>query len=211
MMMGVRMALQLLLLLLAAAAPSGGSVPVQPLTVGEVTIAVAPNAAVPELFAAQQLAQFLGLVAGGGGSAVPVLSPTAAVASGRPVLAVGAAAAVAVGVPLSRLAHLRLADDGYFCATAADFRTVALSGATRGNTTAPRGTINAVFEYLRALGFRHLAPNVTLSPGPVGTVRLVRCDGAHTPSFSFRLINPSFLRIGNPWPSVITDGAAAAP
>lgn len=37
-------------------------------------------------------------------------------------------------------------------------------------------------------------------------VRLVRCDGVHTPSYGFRLINPSFLLIGDAWP-VFTDGA----
>ena len=68
------------------------------------------------------------------------------------------------------------------------------------------------------LGVMFLAPNVTLGPGPLpsdhlplgtapSTVHLVRCDGAHTPSFNFRLINPSFLPIGNPWP-VVKDGAA---
>ena len=43
----------------------------------------------------------------------------------------------------------------------------------------------SVFAYLRSLGFKFLAPNVTLGPGPVDAVpqavRLARCDGAHVP------------------------------
>lgn len=143
------------------------------------------------------------------GSAVPVLTPAAAAASGRPTLAVGVAASLAVGVPRASLSHAQLADDGFYCSTTPGFRSVALSGALRGNSTAPRGTVNAVFAYLRSMGFKFL-PNVTLGPGPVGTVpsavRLVPCNGAHIPSYGFRLVNPSFLPIGDPCP-VVADGA----
>lgn len=124
-----------------------------PPSAGDVAVAVAAAAAAPEQFAAQQLAHFLSLVAG---TAVPVLTPTAAAASGRPTLAVGAAASLAFGVPRSSLSHAQLADDGYHCATAPGFKTVTLSGALRGNSTAPRGTVNAVFAYLRSLGFKFL-------------------------------------------------------
>ena len=142
-------------------------VPAEPPTVGETAVAVAPHAAAPELFAAQQLSHYLSLVAG---TAVPVLSPAAAMASGRPVIAVGAAASVAVGVASSHLDHSLLADDGFFCATATGYRSVALSGATRGNATAPRGTPpHPVFPVCA------LVPRVQGSSGAVATVHGAVC------------------------------------
>jgi len=191
-----------------------------PPALGSVVVAVDPHAAPPERFAAGQLSHFFSLVAG---LPVPVLSPAAAAATGRPVVAIGVAAAATVGVSPQHLAAAQLGSDGYFCATAPDFSFIALSGGFSSHSSAivpanasttPRGTVNAVFAYLRSLGFKFLAPSVTLGPGPVDAVpqavRLARCDGTHVPSYNFRLINPAFLPIGaDPWGDADGDDSKA--
>ena len=68
-----------------------------PPALGSVVVAVDPHAAPPERFAAGQLSHFFSLVAG---LPVPVLSPVAAAATGRPVVAIAS-------LRLQRWAYLR--------------------------------------------------------------------------------------------------------
>ena len=131
---------------------AGGGSDSDPPAISGVVVAVDLEAAAPEVFAAQQLAHFLSLEAG---AEVPLLAPAAAKASGKTQLAVGAAAAVAVGVSASDL-RAGLGEDGFVCSSAADLSHVALSGGVHAswprnaNGTATRGTVNAVFEYRSA-------------------------------------------------------------
>ena len=57
--------------------------------------------------------------------------------------------------------------------------------------------MNAVFEYLRLVGFRFLAVNATALPPPAANsshpAPAVACSGTTNPSFSFRSLNPAFF------------------
>ena len=192
------MMLQVLLLLQAAGAQ-------QAVPLHEYAVTVGAHASEPERFAAAQLAHFLSLV--GRSRRHDTVAPSAVT---PPLFAVGVEAAASAGVNAAALLGASLRDDGFFCQSSNDLRTIVLTGGTRSchstaaaggcNLTAAqgRGTINAVFEYLRMAGFGFYAVNATRVP-PSGAAA-VPCSGTHNPSFSWRLVIPAFFPVGAHWP-----------
>ena len=127
-------------------------------------VAVAADGSVAELEAAALLAGFMGrLNSGGNESAAPLAVVSPAAAAGRPHLAVGTAAAAALGVPATALAGLGA--EGFILSSnrTAEIRStcaVVLAGAPN-STVAP---IYAAQKLLRLLGVRFLAWDATHVP-----------------------------------------------
>ena len=179
-------------------------------------VVVGEHATGPTVFAAHQLAHFAGLAADRGRAALPVVS-VAQLVPGQPAFVVGAEAAVASGLTTPTLRSPGvIRDDGYFCSSTPDLMRVVLAGgvppcwpACNQTEAQQRGTINAVFEYLRALGFGFYAVNATALPATVPVRSAVACNRVHSPSFNFRFGNFAFLPFGQPnyWPG--SGGAEA--
>ena len=113
-------------------------------------ITVAPDAPEPERAAAAELAALAGDMCGG---ALDITFP--ANASGRPQLAVGTGAALAVGIAPADLHASVLGEDGFVAssnrsATLRATGSFALSGAANSTT----GSLYACYHFLRALGVR---------------------------------------------------------
>jgi hypothetical protein len=153
--MGLLRRLLALLLLAAADTASEGSADGALLRVGSsslcsMIIAVAPDAPEPERAAAAELAALAGDMCGG---ALDITFP--ANASGRPQLAVGTGAAMAVGIAPADLHASVLGEDGFVAssnrsATLRATGSFALSGAANSTT----GSLYACYHFLRALGVR---------------------------------------------------------
>lgn len=128
----------------------------------EVVVAVAATAPPQERWAAQQLSLWLGALPGASSNCTlgrphcgPALIAPSAV-DGRPAIFVGADAAQAAGVPHGELHEL--GPDSFRCrdenAEGRAPRLILTGGLNRTDGAQPRGTINAVFEFLRSTGFR---------------------------------------------------------
>jgi hypothetical protein len=124
-----------------------------PATIAVAAAGAGPNTIAAEAFAARMLAQQAGAVLGAPPSVVP---PPAA--HGRPQVAVGHAASVALGVAPALLA--KLGDDGFVLAAvgSGSFAVGAAPGSAR-------GALNGVYRLLLELGIQSFAPNVS-SPLP---------------------------------------------
>ena len=158
------------------------------------------------VFAAHQLAHFIGIAAGRS-SALPVLTADS-LAPGQPAFFVGPGAARTAGVAASALRSPSvIRDDGMFCSSTPDLTRVILTGGVPDcwpacNQTADgaRGTVNAVFEYLRLLGFGFYSVNATALPAALPVAQPAPCNRVHSPSFNYRLLNPALFPYGPPWP-----------
>jgi hypothetical protein len=96
-------------------------------------VAVAADGSPAEQGAAELLAEFMGrLAAGGAATAPPLKIVTPAAAAGQPHLAVGAAAAAALGLPASALASLNSSEG--FVLTSNRTAGIRSSCAVRGET-----------------------------------------------------------------------------
>ena len=171
----------------------------------EFVVAVHADASPPERLAAAQLAHWLS-------AALPrptplfVLPANASAAGKRPRFAVGAALARArPGLPVDALASAEAFACQSFGADASGPATIYLTGGAR----QLRGALNAVFELLRALGFRWWAPSTQRvapwlpGPGapvlgrrtavPTATTLLARpaptCNRTFDPPVEYRLYN----------------------
>jgi hypothetical protein len=127
----------------------------------------------------------------------PALVEPSAVGS-APAIYVGAAAAQAAGVPHAGLHSL--GGDAFHCSFTAAGALVLTGGVNQTDGAEPRGTINAVHEYLRLVGFRWYTPWTADSFGgvdrtaPKMTAQFPSCAGLNTrPSFEFRSLTASGL------------------
>ena len=195
----------------------------------EFVVAVHADASPPERLAAAQLAHWPS-------AALPrptplfVLPANASAAGKRPRFAVGTALARArPGLPVDALASAEaFACQSFGAEHGSGPATIYLTG----GTSQPRGTLNAVFELLRALGFRWWAPSTqrvapwlpgpgTPVPGrrtavPAAAALLARpaptCNRTFDPPFEYRLYNacPALLSISDPVRALVygveTDG-----
>ena len=195
-------------LLVAVVVGVGGSL-VGANDVNVLYVAVAADAAAEEEYAAQSLAHVLALAIGEFGS-VSVVNVQEA--SGHPHIAVGVGAALAANVTLADLATLG-PDDALCRRQLLDSPHGALvltGGAIETENDDPkaqvRGTINAVFEYLRRIGFRFYAPDGfnpvlpnNLTPATaLNPPASVQC-GTWAPSVAVRTLNGFSTRGNYSW------------
>lgn len=96
----------------------------------EYAVTVGTHASEPERFDAAQLAHFLSLGSHRSRPAVAPPSHTPAVTQGTPLFAVGLEAASAAEVNATTLLGAPLREDGFFCQTSDDLRTIVLTGGT---------------------------------------------------------------------------------
>ena len=170
-------------------------------------IAVAADASAPERFAAGQLADWLGRILPPPG--IPVVNVTRGTAPTLSCIAVGAGAAAALlpAGTLEQLANsseaflIKVVPGGTDAAALLTGRALVLTG----GIGQPRGALNAVFEFLRGLGFRFwnpttagLAARVTLPlnasarlPLPAAVERLFY------PPVEYRLYNAQLVSSGD--------------
>ena len=157
-------------------------------------VAVDPTACPAEQFAAAQLAKFLGQALR---KEVPVLTPVAAetrchISEQRCYIGVGAGAAVLDGVSVEFLRDSTVfGSDGILAATEGlsgkTLASMLLTGGLTGDNASscqPRGTLNAVYEFLRFVGIRFFAINATRVPK---LSSLPAFDRLYQPSFDFRM------------------------
>ena len=179
-----------------------GAEPPAPLVMsGELVVAVAPGAASQELWAAQQLAKWMGAMPGAARNcsakfpncAPAIVAPTEV--GQAPAVFVGVGAAQAAGVPHAELHSL--GRDAFRCSfTARSGNLVLTGGLNRTDGAEPRGTINAVFEYLRLIGFKFYTPYSADSYGqfdstqPEPNASLPSCARLKSkPSFDYRSVS----------------------
>lgn len=168
----------------------------------DLVVAVAADAPSQERWAAQQLAFWLSAMPGARhnsschvGLCAPKLVEPSAVGAVTPAVFVGAGAAQVAGVPHAELHGL--GRDAFRCSfTGGSGNLVLTGGLNRTDGAEPRGTINAVFEYLRHIGFRFYTPFSADSHGefdstkPKPTAIFPSCVGLKTtPSFDYRSIS----------------------
>ena len=178
----------------------------------ELVVAVAAAAPSQEQWAAEQLAHWLGALPGAPSNCTlgrphcspPLLDPSAI--GGRPAIFVGADAAQAAGFPHSQLHGL--GPDAFRCSSDdAPPRLVLTGGLNCTDGAEPRGTINAVFEFLRLAGFRWYGVYTAdqfggfdhTAPGPTATLPSCSDMVRTSPTFRYRSLN-----------NVDTSGTAAA-
>jgi hypothetical protein len=171
------------------------------------TVTVAASAPAQERFAAEQLSHWLSQILPVN---VSVILTSAANASQVkvPHIVVGAGAA-APALPNSVIERLSGRPEAYACrsswgahnaqATAEGaLATVSLTG----GTAQPRGTLNAVFEFLHSVGFRFWnaahpnRPALSTLPAPQATVP--GCDHVFEPPIEYRLFNAHTVGAGDP-------------
>jgi hypothetical protein len=151
-------------------------------------VAVAPDATEPERMAAGELATLAGQVCDG--AVLTIATPAAA--KGRPQLAVGAGAAMALGIAPADLQFTALGKDGFVASsnrteTLRTTSSYALSGAANltGPANATSGSLYACYHLLRALGVRFLAWDHTLLPATMPSP-LPELDITFLPRFEYR-------------------------
>ena len=141
-------------------------------------IVVADDATETEVWAAGKLADLLML---------PVDNEMAGTAQ----IAVGHAAAAALGVPPAALKDL--GDDSYLVSTARG--VPAGSVAIASSAGSARGSVHGAFAFLRALGFEFFAENVTRVPSPLPALPAI--DTTYSPSFDSRDLTMASRGIGS--------------
>ena len=168
-----------------------------------------------ERFAAEQLAYWLSQVSPANVSVVNVTLANAS-QEARPHFVVGAGAAAAAALPPSVAQQLVGKPEAFAC------RSSWIDGSTEMNGTAsrsfvppgpatlvltggvaqPRGTLNAVFDFLRQVGFRFwnaAHPNRTaLITLPAPNVTVPACDRVFEPPIEYRLYNGWVVGAGDP-------------
>ena len=182
-----------------------------------VAVPVAVDAPPQERFAAEQLAHWLSRILPAN---ISVLNVTAANASqpAHPHFVVGAGAAAAAALlPPSVAQQLAGRPEAFACRSSWG-RNGTGSRNTPGPTTRhydgpptvvltggvaqPRGTLNAVFELLRDIGFRFwnaAHPNRTaLITLPAATATVPACDRVFEPPIEYRLFNGETVAAGDP-------------
>ena len=186
----------------SCALPRGREPPAPLAMSADLVVVIDMAAPSQERWAAAQLATWLGALPGaatncskGRPHCAPPLVPPSAVGN-SPAVYVGAGAAQAAGVPHAELHGL--GRDAFRCrfVSAGSGALVLTGGLNRTDGAEPRGTINAVFEYLHAIGFRFFTPYSadvwggfdSTKPKPTGS--FPSCAGLKTvPSFDYRSIS----------------------
>eukprot|EP01052_Picozoa_sp_SAG31_P027930 SAG31_NODE_2654_length_5292_cov_2.266898_2_plen_403_part_00 len=167
----------------ATAARSAAVVPRRPPALSMFVVAVASDATAAEQEAAAELASMVGQLVRTPG-ALRIVTPAAA--AGKPQLAVGAAAAAAVGIAREDLLFEALGAEGF---VATSNRTAALrasgSYALSGAPNSTSGTLYACYHLLRAFGVRFLAWDETMLPAAVPSP-LPALDRTFLPAFEYR-------------------------
>jgi hypothetical protein len=136
-------------------------------------VTVASNGSETELWAAAKLSQTMSL---------PLIYLPSAVLPSQ--IAVGHGAATALGTPPSTLSAL--GDDAFFISVSDGSSLVIASSAT-----SARGSMNGVYEFMRMLGFKFLAANVTTVPKPPWNLPMSFTNVTFDPPFHYRDISTS--------------------
>jgi hypothetical protein len=149
------------------------------------SVALSPDATGSEATAAAELALWAGAMAAGrGGSPLPIVAP-ATVPAGRPHFAVGVGAALAAGLPVSKLDLDALGEEGFVASCGAASPRCVLAGAPN----ATRGSLYAVYHFLHAVGVRFFAPGATKVPHCPAALPVALTNLTFVPKFEYRAIN----------------------
>ena len=157
-------------------------------------ITLAANASPTEVYAASVLAEHLHLPTVSAGT-------TAAAGEGQQVahvIAVGFGASRAAGVSAAQLEQTADLSGDAFCLLSGVAGVQSGSVAVGAGLNSTRGSMNGAFELLRQLGFKHLAPSVTIRPTlPIGQLPWQQLNLTYSPVFESRDLENYLLGAGS--------------